>query len=146
MRLRNLKRSETGGAMVELAVIVPVLVLIAIGVMDYARVYFTSVAVANAARAGAEWGAYEMGRVNRSTENQNFAKQDGAEAGVITVTSGSYCECSGAKVSCSTTCGAYGNPRVFVTDTASKTVTMLLRYPGLPATVTVRRAATFRVQ
>jgi len=145
-RLRNLKRSENGGAMVELAVVVPVLVLIAIGVMDYGRVYFTSVAVANAARAGAEWATLEPGRVGRTTEAQNFAKQDGAEAGTITVTATPFCECSGASVSCSSSCGAYGVPREYVQVTASKTVTMLLRYPGLPATVTVSRTATFRAQ
>jgi len=145
-RLKHLRNSENGGAMVELAVILPVLILIAIGVMDYGRVYFTSVAVANAARAGAEWATLEPGRVNRSTETQNFAKQDGQEAGTITVTSSSFCECSGAAVLCSSSCGAYGQPRVFVQVTASKNVTMLLRYPGLPSTVTVSRTATFRAQ
>jgi Flp pilus assembly protein TadG len=132
--------------MIELAVILPVLILIAIGVMDYGRVYFTSVAVANAARAGAEWGAAEIGRTGQSANIQNFSKLDGAEAGAITVTSTSFCQCSGSNVACTSSCGGYGFPREFVQVTASKTVTMLLRYPGLPATVTVSRTATFRAQ
>ena len=55
--LLRLRSSEHGGALAELAVVLPLLILIAIGVMDYGRVYFTAIAVANAARAGAEWGS-----------------------------------------------------------------------------------------
>ena len=147
---RGLRRSERGGAMVELAVILPLLILIAIGVMDYGRVYFTSVAVANAARAGAEWGAFgKAGSFQLDAEMQNFAKLDGAEAAPITVTSALACRCPGseATVSCNFECGSgYGAPKKFVQVTASKTVTLLLRYPGLPATVAISKTATFRAQ
>ena len=145
-RLGGLRRSEKGSAMVELAVVLPVLILIAIGVMDYGRVYFTSVAVANAARAGAEWGASEPGNQTQFTKMEDFAKLDGAEAAPITVTASRVCRCGGTTVLCSATCGGYGVPRVFIQVTASKVVTMLLNYPGLPPTVTVSRTATFRSQ
>jgi Flp pilus assembly protein TadG len=148
-RVVELWRSERGGALVELAVVLPVLILIAIGVMDYGRVYYTSVTVANAARAGAEWGAY--GRTGSSTDDaniQNFAKIEGAEAGTLTVTSSHVCRCSptGSTVSCTTSCGGYGVPQVYVTATATKSVALILRYPGLPPTVTISRSATFRAQ
>jgi len=147
--LVQLCRSERGGALVELAVVLPVLVLIAIGVMDYGRVYYTSVTVANAARAGAEWGAY--GKAGSSTDDaniQNFAKIEGAEAGTLTVTSSHVCRCSptGGTVSCANSCGGYGAPQVYVTATATKSVALILRYPGLPASVTISRSATFRAQ
>jgi Flp pilus assembly protein TadG len=137
--------------MVELAVVLPVLVLIAIGVMDYGRVYFTSVAVANAARAGAEWGAFGKAGAHADNANiQNFAKLDGAEVGTMTVTSGFVCRCPGnsATVSCNLAeCGSgYGPPGIFVTATATKTVALILKYPGLPASITVSRTATFRAQ
>jgi Flp pilus assembly protein TadG len=147
-RLFRIRRSERGGALVELAVVLPVIVLIAIGVMDYGRVYYTSVTVVNAARAGAEWGAYgRNGSVTDNTEIQNFAKLEGAEAGTINVTSHMVCRCTpgGATVSCTTTCsGGYGAPQVYVTAIATKTVTLLLKYPGLPSTVTISDSATFR--
>lgn len=145
-RLSGLHRSERGGAMVELAVVLPVLILIAIGVMDYGRVYFTSVAVANAARAGAEWGAADIGHQTQFTNMENFARLDGAEAGTMTVTASRVCRCGATAVACSTSCGAYGPPRVYIQVVATKPVTMLLNYPGLPATVTVSRTATFRLQ
>lgn len=145
-RLARLHRSETGGALVELAVVLPVLILIAVGVMDYGRVYFTAVAVTNAARAGAEWGASVKGREGQTTNIQDFAKLDGAESAPITVTAQQTCKCGATAVSCATTCGGYGEPRVFVEVTATKTVALLIKYPGLPASVTVSRTASFRVQ
>jgi Flp pilus assembly protein TadG len=146
-RLRLLRRSEYGGAMVELAVVLPVLILLAIGVMDYGRVFFTSIAVANAARAGAEFGAAVTGNQNDQTEIQNFAKLDGAEASPITVTSSTVCKCGGTVVTCSgSTCAGYGVPRVYIQVTASKNVALLLKYPGLSTTVTISRTATFRAQ
>lgn len=147
-RLLLLRRSEHGGAMVELAVVLPVLILLAVGVMDYGRVYFTSIAVANAARAGAEWGAQGNSFYTKDAEMQSFAKLDGAEAAPITVTSNHVCMCGGTTVGCSgTTCpSGYGAPIVLVNVTATKTVALLLKYPGLPTTVTISRTATFRAQ
>ena len=118
--------------------------------MDYGRVYYTSVTVANAARAGAEWGAYGMtGSVTNDAQIQAFAQIEGAEAGPITVTSGHVCRCSptGGTVSSTVACsGGYGAPQVYVTATATKSVALLLRYPGLPASVTISRSATFRAK
>ena len=148
--LVHLSRSERGGALVELAVVLPVLVLIAIGVMDYGRVYYTSVTVANAARAAAEWGAYaRTGSYTSYTDIQNFGNLEGADAGSVTITTNPpLCRCSptGSSVSCTTSCGGYGAPQVYVTASATKTVALILRYPGLPANVTISRSATFRAQ
>jgi Flp pilus assembly protein TadG len=146
-RLTRLHRSDHGGAMVELAVVLPVLILIAIGVMDYGRVFFTSIAVSNAARAGAEWGSAGIAYQTKNTEMQDFAKLDGVEAGTIVVTSSRTCRCGVTVVACTSVCGGgYGEPAVYIEVTASKAVTMLLKYPGQPATVNVSRTATFRLQ
>ena len=147
--LRLLQRSEQGGAMVELAVVLPVLILIAIGVMDYGRVYFTSIAVANAARAGAEWGAYGMtGSYTNDAKMQAFGQLDGNEVGTISFTSSHFCECGTTAVACSTSeCGSgYGPAQVYVKVKATKTVALLIRYPGLPASVTIADSAIFRSQ
>jgi Flp pilus assembly protein TadG len=146
-RLFVMWRSDKGGALVELAVVLPVLILISIGVMDYGRVYFTSVAVANAARAAAEWGAYGMaGSDTKTAEMQAFGQLDGNEVGTIAFNTTRFCECGTTSVACSTTeCGGgYGPAQVYVTVTATKTVALLIRYPGLPASVTISRSATFR--
>lgn len=134
--------------MVELAVVLPVLILIAVGVMDYGRVFFTSIAVSNAARAGAEWGAFSEG-VNSSnfTGMQNFAKLEGAQAGTITVTANRTCRCGVTVVTCSTgsDCGGgYGPAAEYIDVKAEKWVKMLIKYPGLADSVKISRTATFR--
>ena len=146
-RLTRLRRSERGGAMVELAVVLPVLILLAIGVMDYGRVFFTSITVANAARAGAEWGAQNQANSVKTSDLENFAQLDGAEAGTLVVTSSRTCKCGATVVACSTaSCAGYGVPRVFIAVTVTKDVALLIKYPGLPTTVTIARTATFRLQ
>ena len=145
-QLKWFRRSSRGGAAVELAVITPLLVLLAIGVMDYGRVFFTSIAVANAARAGSEWGAFDNNRPLQLTDIQNFAMSDAQEFG-ITVNAARVCKCGDTVIgSCTSSCGAYGEARVFVVVTATKTVDMLLPYPGLPSTVLISQTATFRAQ
>jgi Flp pilus assembly protein TadG len=137
-----------GGALVELAVAIPFLVLVCVGVMDYGRVYFTAVAVANAARAGAEWGSIPIiGHAYENAAQESFAKLDGAEAGTMTVAASTSCKCGETTVTCGASlCAGYGEQKVYVTVTATKTVSLLLPYPGLPSSVTISRAATFRAQ
>lgn len=144
-KLLRFKRSSLGGAAVELAVVFPVLVLLFIGAVDYGRLFYTSIAVANAARAGAEWGA-------RDTENGDiakinvFAQADGNEAGTLTLNSRKYCECAGVAGSCTAACAGGAAPEVFFEVIASRSVAMSLPYPGLPNAITVSRKATFRAQ
>src|SRR5689334_15801886 len=52
-RRRFIRDQRTGTALLELAVAIPVLLLFTMGVVDFARVYFASITVANAAMAGA---------------------------------------------------------------------------------------------
>jgi Flp pilus assembly protein TadG len=127
----------------------PLLILAAIGVMDYGRVYFTSVAVANAARAGAEWGSTTYyGYAFNSAGQQSFALLDGAEASMDSVRASTVCRCGGtATITCSGgACAGYGSPRVYVTVRAYKKVAMLMKYPGLRDTVSISRSATFRAK
>ena len=133
--------------MAEFAVAFPVLVLLLIGAADFGRFCFTSIAVANAARAGAEWGAQDTGKAfGTSTDIPDFAKYDGAEAGSITVVAQAFCKCPDeSTVVCSTNCAGYGPPRGFIEVTASKTVNLILPYPGVPNNILIVRKATFRV-
>jgi hypothetical protein len=80
------------------------------------------------------------------TGMQDFAQGDGQEAGTLTVSARRYCECGGAAHSCSSACGSGAAPDVFIEVTASKSLTTLLRYPGLPTTLAISRTATFRSQ
>ncbi len=56
--LTRLRRARTGQALVELALVLPILALVVLGTSDMARLFYFSVAVTNAAREGARHGAY----------------------------------------------------------------------------------------
>lgn len=147
-RLRALRASETASAVVEMAVALPILLLIAIGVGDYARAYSTGIAVANAAKAGAQFGAQSTATSGDTAAINNAARQDGLDAGALIVTSTRVCRCAdGTIVNCVTgNCTSYGVPRVYIAVTATRNVNTIFNYPGLPASIPISRTATLRLQ
>lgn len=143
------RRSETGGALLELAVVFPILLLVSIGVADYARVYVTSIKVANAAEAAAQYGAYSVINSADSAGIVQRARDDAGDASLqATTTSVCRCTSGGAVVVCTDACGTYadGVPQLFVQVNVSKDVNLFLNYLGLPQTITVRDSATFRAR
>jgi Flp pilus assembly protein TadG len=147
--LRAFRRTDAGGAALEFAVVIPVLVLLGIGVVDFGRAFFTGIAVANAARAGAQWGAHTVDASGKPDSMRIVAENDAQDIGSITVTTNRVCKCTtGVGVDCAGTCPTVGyeQPEVFVTVAVSKTVNFILRYPGIPQSMTFRDSATFRAQ
>jgi Flp pilus assembly protein TadG len=144
---RDRRSLKKGGAAVELVVVFPVVLLLLVGVIDYGRVFYTSVTVANAARAGADWGQFEVGHQIATDTIKARAQLDGNDAGTLTLAARRFCECGigGANASCSI-CAGGAAPDVYVEVTATKSVSMFLPYPGLPNTISVSRTATFRSQ
>jgi TadE-like protein len=145
--LKALRSCDTGTAAVELAMTLPLLALLAIGVADFGRMYFTGIAVANATRAGVQYGAQSTVTSGNFTAMEQATRDDAADLGTITVSSSRFCKCpDGSTPSCAGTCPSYGGPQVFVHVTASKTYSFLIDYPGLPPTIAITRNATFRAQ
>lgn len=141
--LSLLARRDRGGAILELAVGLPFLLLLAVGVADYARLYYTGIAVANAAQAGVYSGVSYEGDTDSMTLS---AQRDGGSLAFDAITAGKFCRCPDTGVvNCATsTCGTYGVPQIFDSVGVRKNVAMLIRYVGLPTTVTVTRTAILR--
>jgi Flp pilus assembly protein TadG len=147
--LKAFRRNDVGGAALEFAVVIPLLVLLGIGVADFGRAFFTGIAVASAARAGAQWGAHTVDASGKPDSMRIVAENDAHDIGAITVTTNRVCKCTtGVGVDCTGTCPTLGyeQPEVFVTVAVSKTVNFIFRYPGLRQTMTFRDSATFRAQ
>lgn len=141
-------RGKHASAVVELAIAVPVMVLLAIGVFDLGRILVTAVTVANAARAGAVYGTRNNSTAGDTAAINQAARDDALDLGAISVTSRSFCRCYAGEVAdCGAgDCGAYGVYRVYVEVTASKSVRLFFKYPALPDSVTVTKMATLRQQ
>ena len=119
-------------ATVELAVLAPFLAFLFVAVVDYSRIFYHSLTVANCARNGALYASDPVA----ATESPYKSIQDAAlaDAGDLsptpTVTSTSGTDDS-------------GNPYVEVTVThAFQTV---VNYPGIPETTTITRTVRMRV-
>jgi Flp pilus assembly protein TadG len=141
------EHDRRGGAALELAVVFPFLVLLVIGVADFARAYNTAIAVANAASAGTGQGARGAWATVDTAAMTSTAIADASPISLDTVTSSKFCKCSnGTTPSCTGSCSGYGVPQVFVQVRVRKTYAMLFRYPGLPQSFPIVRTATIRIQ
>jgi len=119
-------------------------ILLVIGVGDLARVYYTGITVANAARAGAAFGADTA-----ATDSAMMiaARNDAGDVTLDSVSAGRYCVCPGTgTVSCTTTpsCGVYGVPQAYDTVRVRKDVAMIIRYFGLPTVVPIIQTVVLR--
>jgi len=93
---RSRVENEAGGAMVELALSVPLLFIILLGATEFARVTYAGIEVSNAARAAAQYAATNGGASADSGGITNAAQQDAYNLGTAvtaTVASG-VCVCS----------------------------------------------------
>ncbi len=90
-RLARLVCSNTGSALVELAMCLPLLVLILVGTADFARVFYTSIALTNAARAGAQAGAYSLAQSDPVTGPMVATANSASNVTPSTVTASRSC-------------------------------------------------------
>ena len=148
---------ETGAALVELAVVLPLLVLIMIGATDFARAFYFAMVLNNAARAGAQYGA-QSPTLSVDEPGMVAAAQASASADIGTITVVTPidhpCGCasdSNAWIStqpCATVCptGQHMVISVTVTTTANFSRISPFPIPGIPQTFAITRAATMRAQ
>jgi Flp pilus assembly protein TadG len=139
---------------IEFALLFPMMMLMMLGTADFARVFYAGIAVANAARAGVQYGALDPGNAGNFTAMQQAALNDAANQGLtgITAVASNYCGCTGS--SSTVTCGsglcAVGGgtttPNGYVRVVVNYTYNTLVNYPGIPHTISLSRTATMRVQ
>jgi len=145
----RLLRDDSGAALAEAAIVIPVLVLILVGLIEVGRFGDYAIKIAGAARAGVAYGAQNDTTAFDSSGMQAAALGDSGLAG-LTATATSVCSCTdGSSVSCTDPNVCPTSRRlVYVNVTVSGTLNSLLNYPGLPASlsnVTISRTATMRV-
>jgi Flp pilus assembly protein TadG len=147
-------REDKGGAMIEFALVFPLLLLLCLGATDFGRLFFNAVTLANAASVGAFHGAQNNVTAAQSALMVTRAEQDANNLDGVNGTAALFCECPGspaAQVDCSlatdaTACPGYGPPRAYVRTDLQQTFNTVVNYPGIPASTVVRRTAFMRVQ
>jgi len=131
---------------VEFAVILPLLVLMLVGTIDLARVFYEGITVANAARHGAQFGSLSPTQSADILGMEATALQDAINIEGVSCTAEQFCECpNGSPVDCGGDCGG-AQKRIFVRVLMEKTFNMVIPFPGLPQTVVLSREAIMRAQ
>ena len=142
-------RRDAGNAIVELALVAPILVLVLIGVAEFGRFAYMAIEISNAARAGVAYGAQNHVTASDITGMQNAATGDGSNVPGISATANHYCACSnasGTQVACLPT-SCTSSPIVeFVQVNTTASVSPIFNYPGISNTLTLTGRATMRVE
>jgi Flp pilus assembly protein TadG len=143
-------RRDPGQSFVEIALTLPVLILLLVGAAELARVAYVAIEVANAAKAAVAYGAQST-TVSDTTGIKNAAILDANNitltASNVTVATAGVCSsgtlCTGANSTCKNTdCSAAGDHiETVLTVTTSYNFTPVIHLPGLPASFTLHGQA-----
>src|SRR5579863_9189052 len=139
-------KDRAGISFIETALLIPGMLLLCCGTMDFARVVYAGIEIASAARAGVQFGALTPGNSGNTSGMTQAALTDAADLGSsVTASASNFCTCSGSTVDCSTSCNGTA-PDGYVSVTANYTFNSVIPYPGVPQTVSLSRTAKMRVQ
>lgn len=134
--------------MLELCLVLPVLLMLTLGVIEFGRAACFDIEVADAARAGALYGAQSLadaidqGGIRQAALNN---EQD-VDSANVTITPSFSCACPGSGTSggCPQTGCSY--PQVYVTVEVQYRLATLFQYPGIPDPIILTTISTMPVR
>lgn len=142
--MRRMLTCESGAGAVELALALPMLVVMMLGIADLSLAVNEKMRLTAAARSGAQWAYGHSGETGGVAAAVTQAS--GLDATAITTATTSFCGCSGgANVACDATCDDGNGRREYVTITVSESWSPTLNLPGL-GSIELSGTATLRVK
>ena len=146
------KRSQSGAALVEFALVTPLLMLILMGLVEIGRFAYFSILVGNAAHAGAFYGSQTITTAGDSTGMQNAVLNDGQNVTGLQASPAptTFIQCwngaTTAAPSASGACTTSGYHAVeYVQVSATGQFSALINWPGIPQQMNLTRSAVMRV-
>ena len=146
--------AQSGQSLLEFAILLPMLLLLALGVIEMGRFAYIGILVGNAARAGVSWGAQNHttaadtnGGIETAADND--FQNNGPSLGSLNVAHSVVCGCDNGgtitAASCTTVCPLGATLVDSLTVTTSGTFSAIFNYPGIPTSITISRTATQRI-
>lgn len=136
---------ESGASLVEMAVILPLFLLLLFGSVDFGRAYYLAVEVAGAAHAAANYGALNP---TDTTGIKNAATADAPDVASLVVGTPTYgCECSDGTAfssNCTAAPTCTYNVVYRVSVTVSATYSTIFPWPKIPSSMTLSSTAVMR--
>ncbi len=140
-------QGEIGSALVELALTLPIFVLLLVGVAEFGRLAYAGIEISNAARAGVAYGAQSHITASDSAGMQQAAINDASNIVGLSAKGAHFCSCSdGTASTCLPTDCSGARIIEYVQVNTSAVVDALSHYPGLPKTFTLTGRAIMRVE
>jgi Flp pilus assembly protein TadG len=145
MTAKALLRGTAGQALVELALSLPILMLIMVGITDFGRYSYAAIEVSNAAHAGVQYGAQNHATASDTLGMQVAAIEDAANLTGMTATPSHFCACSDGTSSNCTAGSCTGSTRMieFVQVNTAATINPIFQYTS---TLTLNGQAILRVE
>jgi Flp pilus assembly protein TadG len=142
----NAGQTRRGSVLVEFALLSPLLLLLLAGCLDVGLLLRTALCVAEAARAGAQYGSTSPAKAYDTAGMQAAALDASPNTPGLSATGERVCYCSdGSSVACNGSC-ASGGVQIYVRVTAQATCPTIFSYPGLPFSGALSSAVHMRVQ
>jgi Flp pilus assembly protein TadG len=135
MIAQRLPKSSRGQSMVEFAVILPVLLLLVMGAVDFGRAYFAYVSVTNGARNGAQY----------ASQSPVAAEDADAIREAVLADTSDLLNTSETNPEVSITTGTDGRGGLYADVTVSYTYGTIFPWPGLPGSIDLARTVRARV-
>ncbi|HVN68614.1 MAG TPA: TadE family protein [Candidatus Binatia bacterium] len=144
--MKQLQENESGTSVVELAVVLPMLAFLLIGLVEIGRYTYFGIVAAHAARAGVQYGGQTLVTALDTTGMTTAASKDAQSLSNWTVTPSHVCTSSGSVVSCPNGSGASIPGVVYYVQVQVKgTFATLMNYPGIPNNIPVTATAMMRI-
>ena len=135
-----------GQASVELALSLPLLLMMFLVVVETGRAFYISISVGNAARAGVQYGAQSLTTAADNTGMQSAASSDAPNITGMTATASHYCICSDGSASTCLATDCAGSHRLLYTQVlTSAPYAPLISFMGILPVMTVPGKAVMRV-
>jgi Flp pilus assembly protein TadG len=154
-QLRRIGLNNFGNSLVELALVMPIYILLLGGAVEFGRLAYFDVEISNAARAGVAYGSQSLATASNTTAIETAAKNDAPNLTNVAAITFSpapavVCQCDNAGTFTNmATCGSACSPgRIvqYVKVNTSATVNSLLHYPGLGTSYTLTGQAIMRIK
>lgn len=145
--IRRLVRAERGAAIVEFAIVTPVLIGLLLGTVEVGRYTYMGIVAAHAAHAAVQYAAQNPTTALNLTAIKNAATADTPNPSSWTVTPTHQCQTNGAPIQCPANNVQAISPAMvyYVQVSVTGTFTSLLQYPGIPNHIPVTATASMRV-
>jgi len=137
--LERILSDSDGASFIELALVLPLFLMMLVPVVDLGRGFYAAIEVTSAAHAGAMYGVENPSDTDGMIQ---AAKAGASNLSDVTATAAYGCECSdgtSAVASCASTPSCTYNYVTYVDVTATSPYRTVFAYPGLPSSMNITR-------